>query len=74
MRQAAKRRERNRQQRRRLRSAIKNVRTASSAEAAQEAFRNAERLLDRAAQKGLISKNAAARSKHRLSKVMAAAS
>ncbi|HEX9691120.1 MAG TPA: 30S ribosomal protein S20 [Gemmatimonadales bacterium] len=71
MRQAARRREQNRQQRRRLRSAVKRVRLASG-DAAREAFNDAERLLDRAARKGLISRNAAARSKRRLSKALSA--
>jgi small subunit ribosomal protein S20 len=52
-----------------LRTAIKKVRGAS-AEAAEAAYRQAEQLLDRAARKGLIHKNAAARGKQRLKRVV----
>ncbi|UCD24084.1 MAG: 30S ribosomal protein S20 [Gemmatimonadota bacterium] len=65
MRQALRRNSRNRVARSALRTAIKRVRTAP-ADAADAAFRTAERLLDRAASKGLIHRNAAARSKRRL--------
>jgi small subunit ribosomal protein S20 len=53
-------------QRAALRSAVKRVRSATSPEGAAEAYRAAERLLDRAAQRGLVSKNKAARTKSRL--------
>lgn len=66
MRQSTKRRSRNRVQRAALRSAVKRVRSAATAESAAQAYRDAERLLDRAAQKGLVSKNKAARTKSRL--------
>lgn len=66
MRQSVKRRSRNRIQRAALRTAVKRVRGATNAEGAAEAFKAAERLLDRAAQKGLVSKNKAARTKSRL--------
>lgn len=66
MRQSVKRRSRNRIQRAALRTAVKRVRGAATAESAAEAFKAAERLLDRAAQKGLVSKNKAARTKSRL--------
>jgi len=69
MRQTRKRNERNRQARSALRTAIKKVRNASR-EAAAAAYREAERLLDRAGRKGLIHKNAAARSKSRLRKLL----
>jgi len=69
MRQAGKRYERNRQARSALRTAIKRVRTASG-DAAAAAYSEAERLLDRAGRKGLIHKNAAARSKSRLKKLL----
>lgn len=72
MRQARRRRIRNRAQRSTVRNAIKQVRTASTAEAAQTAMREAERLLDRAARKGLIKNNTAARYKRRLVKVVRA--
>lgn len=48
------------------------MRTASTAEAAQAAMREAERLLDRASRKGLIKTNTAARYKRRLVKVVRA--
>jgi small subunit ribosomal protein S20 len=69
MRQANRRRTRNRAQRSAVRRAMKQVRTASTAEAAQNAMKAAERLLDRAARKGLIKSNAAARHKRRLVRV-----
>ncbi len=66
MRQADRRRTRNRIQRGTLRSAIRKVQTATNAEEAQTAFGTAERLLDRAAGKDLIHVNKAARQKARL--------
>ncbi len=60
----------NRDQRSTLRTAIKQVRTASSATDAQTAYKAVEQLLDRAARKGLIHKNSAARHKSRLWKVV----
>ena len=72
MRQSTKQRTRNREQRSTLRKAVKQVRQAESVEAAQTAFKQAERLLDRAAGKGLIKKNNAARNKQRLQKVVLA--
>lgn len=62
-----KRRERNRSDRSRMRTAIKKVRQADSPESAREALRVAESLLDRLARKGVIHDNAAARQKSRLS-------
>jgi ribosomal protein S20 len=53
-----------------LRTALKKVRSATGAEAA-EAYADAVKLLDRAAQKSIIHKNAAARQKSRLSKLVA---
>ncbi len=70
MRQALRRRERNRIARKALRTAIKKVRTAS-ADSGESAYRSAAQLLDRAARKGLIHKNAAARGKRRLGKLVA---
>ena len=58
--------ERNRAQRSRLRSAVKNVRTATTPAAAKDAYAAAVRLLDRAARKRLIHPNNAARHKSRL--------
>ena len=72
MRQSTKQRTRNREQRSVLRKAVKQVRHAESVEAAQTAFTQAERMLDRAAGKGLIKKNNAARNKRRLQKVVRA--
>ena len=69
MRQALRRNQRNRIARSTLRTAIKKVRSAT-AETAEAAYREAERLLDRAGRKGLIHKNAAARSKARLRKMV----
>ena len=68
MRQAAKHRTHNRSQRAAVRTAVKRVRQAETAEQAQAAFREAERQLDRAARKGLVGKNTAARGKRRLHK------
>ena len=70
MRQSIKRRAQNRVYRTALRTALKRVRAADTAEAATSAYASAERLLDRAARKGLIAKNKAARQKHRLTKVV----
>lgn len=68
MRQNTKARERNRQQRATLRSAVKKVRTAETREAAAAAITSAEALLDRAARKRLVHPNTAARLKSRLAK------
>ena len=70
MRQSEQRRARNREQRSALRKAIKQVRQAESATMAQGAYKKAERMLDRAAGKGLIKKNNAARNKRHLAKVV----
>ena len=61
MRQARTRTIRNKAQRSALRTAVKHVRVAATA-----AYTLAARLLDRAARKGLIHKNNAARHKSRL--------
>ena len=66
MRQAATRTVRNRAQRSTLRTALKRVRAAATADAAAAAYALAARLLDRAARKGLIHKNNAARHKSRM--------
>jgi small subunit ribosomal protein S20 len=70
MRQARARATQNRTQRSQLRSSLKRVRTASGAEA-QAAYEEAVKLLDRAGQKTIIHKNAAARQKSRLAKLLA---
>ena len=69
MRQAIRRNIRNRVARSSLRTAIKKVRSAP-ADVAEAAYSGAEQLLDRAARRGLIHKNAAARSKRRLRRVI----
>lgn len=68
MRQARARTERNRAQRSALRTAIKRVRQAEPGPATAAALGAAVRLLDRAARKGLIHRNNAARHKSRLAK------
>ena len=70
LRQSRKHRVVNRDQRSTLRTAIKHVRAATSAKDAQAAYKTVEQLLDRAARKGLIHKNSAARHKSRLWKVV----
>ena len=58
----------NRAQRSALRTAVKRVRSAPTKQEATQAYAAAVRLLDRAARKGLIHKNNAARNKSRLAK------
>ena len=70
MRQARSRTVRNRAQRSELRTAVKHVRAAATADAAARAYSIAARLLDRAARKGLIHKNNAARHKSRLAAML----
>lgn len=69
MRQAVGATARNRTQRSQLRSAIKKVRTAAAGEAAA-AYAGAVSLIDRAGRKSLIHRNAAARQKSRLAKLV----
>lgn len=69
LRKAERRRQRNRAIRTRVRTFVKYAREAiarGDREAAQEAIRNAYRELDRAARKGVIHRNTAARLKSRL--------
>jgi small subunit ribosomal protein S20 len=66
MRQGRARQARNRAQHSALRTALKRVRAATTAEQATLAYRAAAQLLDRAARKGLIHDNNAARHKSRL--------
>jgi small subunit ribosomal protein S20 len=68
MRQGRTRYARNKVQRSALRTALKRVRQAESADAAGKALAIASRLLDRAARKGLVHPNNAARHKSRLAK------
>ena len=73
LRKALKRRELNRPQRSALRTAIKKVRKAVDAKdeaGAKDAFRVAVKKLDQAADKNLIHKNTAARTKSRLSALL----
>jgi len=70
MRQGRARHERNRAQSSALRTALKRVRAATTAEQAGTAYTNAARLLDRAARKNLIHANTAARHKSRLAAVV----
>lgn len=73
LRKSQARRLRNRSQRSALRTTIKKFRAIAAAgddpQAAETAFRTAVKKLDQAAAKGLIHKNAAARTKSRLSKL-----
>ncbi len=64
-------RERNRTRRSQLRTAVKKVRTAGTAQDAQQAFVEASRLLDRAGRKNLVHRNTASRTKSRLAKLVA---
>ena len=66
MRTSERRRERNRQFRSKLRTAIKRVRKAEDAAAGAEALREAVVLIDRAAHKKIVHANKAARDKSRL--------
>ena len=59
-------RQKNVAQRSAMRTAVKKVVAAGNKDAANEAFKNAQVLLDRAATKGLIHMNKAARHKSRL--------
>ena len=73
LRQNQKRRLRNRSQRSALRTVVKKCRetvTGEDSSLAAEAFRTAAKQLDQAAAKRLIHKNAAARTKSRLSKLL----
>ncbi|MBD3673796.1 MAG: 30S ribosomal protein S20 [Planctomycetaceae bacterium] len=73
LRKSLKRRDRNRMHRSALRTYVKRVREAVEAgdeEKAKAAFQRVTKKLDQAASKNLIHKNAAARTKSRLSKQM----
>ncbi|MCG6155068.1 30S ribosomal protein S20 [Rubinisphaera margarita] len=73
LRQSQKRRVHNRSQRSSLRTAIKKVRSLvaeGKLEDAQTAYRYAVKRLDQAAAKNMIHRNAAARTKSRLNKVL----
>lgn len=66
LRQTRTRTARNRAQRSALRTALKRVRDATTADAAAKAYTAAVRQLDRAARKGLVHPNNAARHKSQL--------
>lgn len=66
MRTSERRNERNRAFRSKLRTALKKVRAADTADSGNEALREAASLLDRAAHKRIIHPNKAARAKSRL--------
>lgn len=68
-RQIAVRTARNKAQRSALRSAVKKVRTATSASETAEALKTAEALVDRAGRKNLIHRNVANRTKSQLAKL-----
>ena len=69
----AKRAERNKAVRSELKTRAKNAVTSASAEGGEEALRLAVKRLDKAAAKGVIHKNQAARRKSRMMKRVAAA-
>ena len=71
LRQSKTRNERNREQRSQLRTAIKKVRGAGSAEEAATAYAAAVSLIDRAGRKNLVHRNTARRTKSRLTKLVA---
>jgi small subunit ribosomal protein S20 len=71
MRKSSSANERNRARRSQLRTAIKKVRSAATGKEAQEAYTEAERLLDRAGRKNLVHRNTASRTKSRLAKMVA---
>lgn len=66
LRQNLRQRAANKAARSRLRTAVKKVRAAQEPNKALELFREASKLLDRAANRGIIHANLAARSKSRL--------
>lgn len=66
LRQSLRQRASNKAARSRLRTAVKKVRAAQEPKKALELFRRASKLLDRAANRGIIHRNLAARSKSRL--------
>jgi small subunit ribosomal protein S20 len=69
-RQNYRRAERNRHQRSRLKTAIKNVVQAQDGETATEAFRRASALLDRFGTRRLVHPNKAARKKSQLARIV----
>lgn len=72
IRQNERRLERNRQQRSKLKTAIKRVMTAEDADTATQAFKRASALLDRFTTRDLVHRNKAARKKSQLAKIVTA--
>lgn len=70
IRQNERRQERNRHQKSRLKTAIKNVMTADDGEKATDAYRQASALLDRFSARNLLHRNKAARKKSQLSRIV----
>ena len=70
MRQSTARTVHNRTQRSQLRTALKKVRSATEGAEAQKAYAEAVKLIDRAGRKSIIHRNAAARQKSRLAKLV----
>ena len=68
MRTSAKQRSRNRAYQAKIKSAVRKVRDAKNVDDATSALRDAEKVLDRVAGKGIIHKNRAADKKARLAK------
>lgn len=63
---------RNKAQRSELRTAVKKVRAATTKAEAEVALKEATAVVDRAGRKNLVHRNAAARTKSRLAKMVAA--
>ena len=74
LRQSRTREAHNRAERSALRTALKKVRAAANKKDAAAAFTAAERLLDRAARHGILHRNATARHKSRLRKLVSSKS
>lgn len=70
MRQAKSHTARNKAQRTALRTAVKKVRSATTAAEISKAYLEAKRILDRSGRKGIIHPNTAARQKSRLAKLV----
>lgn len=70
IRQNRRRHERNRTQRSKLKTAIKNVLTAEDGDSATAAFKRASALLDRFGTRKLVHPNKAARKKSQLAKIV----
>jgi len=73
LRRSAKRRLRNQAAKSMLKTLVKKARTAAGTDDAQEALRVACKMLDKAAERGIIHKNQAARRKSRLTRAAASA-